>query len=191
MIRIAITPPAILPEEGSMIETILSHGWDFVHLRHPSASRREVRAILESVSQSCHRKIRLHGHFDLLNEFNLGGVHLNSRCPLAPAGYVGSVSRSCHSVSEVNESKGCDYVTLSPVFDSVSKHGYKGAGFDFASLKKPEGMKLIALGGLTSERLPLLDCSVFDGYAVLGGLFGELPADWLPELTASLRKFDK
>ena len=127
MLKIAITPEEISYDEARRVMTILDNGWDMVHLRHPGATIRDVRHIIERIPQRLHRKLRLHGHFSLVNEFNLGGLHLNSRCPNPPANYSGPLSRSCHTPDEVATSANTgryDYVTLCPVFDSLSKAGY-------------------------------------------------------------------
>ena len=171
-LRIAVTPPDALENEPIWIKVILEAGWDYVHLRHPGATLREMKAIIESLPPVYHSRLRLHGHFELLNEFNLGGIHLNSRCPDAPARYNGSVSRTCHTIEEVQEYKDYfDYMTLSPIFPSVSKPGYSGsfAAEELASL--PEG-KVVALGGVTPLRMPELALLPFKGYAVLGYLAG-------------------
>ena len=45
---------------------------------------------------------------------------------------------------------GLDYAFLSPVFDSISKEGYKSAGFEkdrLATAIKGSGVSVIALGG--------------------------------------------
>lgn len=170
MTRIAITPPDIREDEPRRIMAILDAGWDKVHLRHPSATLTEMRRLIEAIPQRMHGRLRLHGHFKLLNEFNLGGIQLNIRCPVPPANYTGRYSRSCHAVEETRTATECDYVTLSPIFDSISKHGYRGnfRQEDFAAL--PAG-KVIALGGITPDNITIVRQYPFDGYAVLGYLF--------------------
>lgn len=114
---IAVTPEDICHGESGIVAGILDAGFDYVHLRHPAASLAEVKAVIEDIPHRLRRRLRLHGHFGLVHEFNLGGLHLNRRCPSPPCGYQGPVSRSCHSVAEVTEVAGeCDYVTLSPIF---------------------------------------------------------------------------
>lgn len=164
-LRVAITPEAILPDEARRVALLLDARWDFVHLRHPGASRRDMLNLIKSIPQRYHSRLRLHSHFDLAAEFNLGGLHLNGRCPEPPACYSGSLSKTCHSIAEVAEARGMDYVTLSPVFDSVSKPGYRGA-FDAAAIELPAGVRVLALGGVTPENVGMLDR--FAGYAVLG-----------------------
>ncbi|MDE6491253.1 MAG: thiamine phosphate synthase, partial [Muribaculaceae bacterium] len=151
LLRIAITPEVEHPQEAAMVSAILDAGWDYVHLRHPGAGLRDIKRLIEAVPQKHHRKLRLHGHFELLNEFNLGGVHLNRRCRSLPAGYTGPFSRSCHSIDEIVRCTDEDYVTLSPIFDSVSKHGYRAAFSDMELMSVPTGRRVVALGGITPE----------------------------------------
>ncbi len=105
MMRIAVTGTDPRHDEGEWIATILREGWDAVHLRHPAASLSEMRRLIESVPQQLHSRLRLHGHFELINEFNVGGLHLNRRCPAPPANYRGGLSRSCHTVEEIAEAE--------------------------------------------------------------------------------------
>lgn len=173
-LRIAITLPEPPEDESRRVTRLLDSGrFDIVHLRHPGASRREMRAIIEEIPGRLHRRLRLHGHFDLAAEFNLGGLHLNGRCPEPPAFYSGPLSRSCHSVGEVLGARGFDYVTLSPVFDSVSKAGYRAA-FTTADLSRLADAgdipRVIALGGVTPEKAAGLDRRIFGGYAILGAV---------------------
>ncbi len=168
--KIAITPPDTFDEEVSFINTILDAGWDYVHLRHPIASLTEIRNIIESIPRNNHCRIKLHGHFELINEFNLGGLHLNRRCPTPPVHYVGKLSRSCHSIDETADIDQYEYVTLSPICDSISKAGYKST-FSAEELKSIPSRKIIALGGITTERLDYIMQYPFAGIAILGYLF--------------------
>jgi len=182
MIRIAITPEVIDEQnEAHTVVTILDNGWDRVHLRHPSASRRDMINLLEKIPQKYHGQLVLHGHFDLSNEFNLGGLHLNHRCPEPPRLYTGALSKSCHSIEEVRESagQGFAYVTLSPIFDSISKTGYK-SNFSPKKLEELEGITdvpVIALGGINFNRLNEIRRYKFSGYAMLGALPWDNPTE--------------
>lgn len=171
LIKIAVTPPRIFDDEAAAITSLLDSGrFDFVHLRHPDASAREMLTLIGALHPRLHPRLKLHGHFDLVSEFNLGGLHLNSRCPAPPAGYAGPLSRSCHTVDEVlAASASMAYVTLSPVFDSISKQGYRAA-FTDADLRRLDAatVHVIALGGVSPATLPRLAPYNFAGYAMLG-----------------------
>lgn len=172
--KIAITPEDILENEAALIALLITNGWDMVHLRHPNASLNEMRKLIEGIPMRYHRKLRLHGHFELTNHFNLGGIHLNYRNPEPPANWQGKISKSIHNIDELaNDERSYDYVTLSPVFDSISKDGYK-AVVDLKKFmqEKPNiSTKIIALGGVTGNRVAEIKKYGFDGYAVLGALF--------------------
>lgn len=178
-IRIAITTEEITDSEPSIVTRILDSGWDMVHLRHPRASLREMRNLIEAIPQRYHSRLRIHGHFSLTNEFNLGGIHLNRRCPAVPDNYSGPHSRSCHSIDEAKAATDCDYVTLSPIFDSISKVGYKAAftHSELLRLNEFHSPVVIALGGITPEKTTLLNNYNFGGYAVSGAIdrFIQLP----------------
>lgn len=185
LMRIALTPVDIADGEAAMITRVLDAGWDMVHLRHPASSLADVRRLIEAVPQRFHSRLRLHGHFALASEFNLGGLHLNSRCPAPPAFYTGPLSRSCHTVDEVIASQGYDYVTLSPVFPSVSKPGYgENSNFSASDLDRIDKMRptsVIALGGVTPATLQELARMPFQGFATLGYLLGCGNPALLPE----------
>lgn len=193
MIRIVITPPEIRDDEPQRITAALDAGWDAVHLRHPGATITDVRRIIESVPQKYHRRLHLHGHFALTDEFNLGGLHLNSRCPAPPDNYRGCKSVTCHTVDEVLSAASTGeiaYATLSPVFDSVSKHDYKAAftSGQLEPLRPIDGIKVIALGGITPATAAQLDPEIFGGYAVLGYLTEAADMD---EYISRLNEFNR
>lgn len=69
-----------------------------------------------------------------------------------------------------------DYVFLSPIFDSISKQGYKAA-FTRAELTEIRAIlsqNVYALGGITFDNLKEVEQLGFCGAAMLGG-FWEKP----------------
>lgn len=167
---VVFTTPGECPEEARDIVRMLHEGVaDIVHVRKPGWTRERQAEFLRRVPEELHPRLRLHDCFGLLEEFPLiGGVHLNSRNPEAPVG-ARHVSRSCHSLAEVAEcGDGYDYVTLSPVFDSISKPGYV-SGFDHTVLAgSMAARRVIALGGVRPESFPYLKRLGFSGGAMLG-----------------------
>jgi thiamine monophosphate synthase len=71
--------------------------------------------------------------------------------------------------------EGYDYVFLSPVFDSISKEGYRAAFSHEELLRASEAglinAKVIALGGIDATTLPLLKPYKFGGIGVLGAIW--------------------
>lgn len=161
------TSPEHVEEEAVKLTALLDLGVDYIHLRKPAWSYREVKDLIENIPYKYRKKLRLHGHFELLNEMNLAGVQLNSRNPLAPINGR-SVTASMHSLEELEKSDDYEYVTLSPIFDSISKNDYKSK-FDIENLgAQLAGHKVIALGGIRPEHFSKLKEKGFFGAALLG-----------------------
>ena len=176
---IAITRPEFFQGEAQQIESLLRYGFerhyrvDLVHIRKPNASREAVRDLIWHIPSDLHSRLVLHDHHDLATEYHLFGIHLNSRNPQPPKGYSGNISRSCHSLKEVQECKDrYGYVSLSPIFDSISKVGYTSA---FSREQLLDAVKdgiidshVYALGGVTWDRLKALSEIGFGGAMLLG-----------------------
>lgn len=172
-LKIGITPPDIRRDEGESIVRLLDEKVDIMHLRKPCCSICEMEELIQSIPKEYASRIRLHDHFELCLKYGLRGVHINSREFDVPSG-VTCVSRSCHNIMELDipAPPGCrlEYQTLSPIFDSISKPGYK-AGFDLDELQSYiAGKRVVALGGVTSDRFQELKRVGFIGVAMLGCL---------------------
>lgn len=190
---IVITSPEFLQGEADFIDRLFGHGLDRLHLRKPGADIWECRRLLDGISREWLPQIVVHDNFGLCREYGLGGVHLNGRNPMAPPNHEGSVSRSCHSLEEISRYKGeCDYLTLSPIFNSISKQGYMAA-FEPGQLAaaRDSGLidsRVIALGGVTLENIPRVKELGFGGVAILGDVWQRMADGNVDEYLASLRK---
>lgn len=163
---IAITTPYFREGEADEISRLLGRGWERVHIRKPSATSEETEELISRIPTRLYSSISLHDHFHLAAKYGLGGIHLNSRNPEAPPGWTGLISRSCHSLEELRQFSHLDYLTLSPVFDSISKPGYTGR-FNDADLAGADLKNVYALGGATRSRLPMVRQMGFRGAAML------------------------
>lgn len=173
MLWITITRPDFFPGESVFISRLLASGVDIVHLRKPGATAADCARLLDELPADDRRRIVVHDFFELVEPYGLRGIHLNARRSTVPDDYKGHVSRSCHSLEEVKLYKAaCDYVFLSPIFDSISKQGYASA-FTDETLKQAssEGIidrKVVALGGVTPDKISYLRRLGFGGAAMLG-----------------------
>ena len=198
---IAITKPDFYDGEAAFIKRLFESGFDIVHLRKPycrdvarcvhnndvarrvhsnDVARRVhidcICNLLNELSSEERSKIVVHDYPELYYEFSLKGIHINKNIVKYPEGYQGFKTRSCHSLEEVKLYKDdFDYVFLSPIFDSISKQGYKSA-FTEDELRRAseEGIidkKVVALGGVTYDRISLLKDLGFGGAAMMGGAF--------------------
>lgn len=190
---IVITSPGFIQGEADFIDRLFGHGLDRLHLRKPGADIGECRRLLDGISREWLPQIVVHDNFGLCREYGLGGVHLNGRNPMAPPNHEGSVSRSCHSLEEISRYKGeCDYLTLSPIFNSISKQGYMAAfGPGQLAAARDSGLidrRVIALGGVTLENIPRVKELGFGGVAILGDVWQRMADGSVDEYLASLRK---
>lgn len=185
---IVITKPEMFCGETDIVNALFANGMPRLHLRKPGASAAELAEWIGRIDLTFRQRIVVHDHHTLLRTMGLGGIHLNSRNPDAPEwlaeererrGWV-TLSRSCHTLEEVSRwSPVCDYVFLSPIFDSISKCGYT-AGFTIETLRKAHNDGLLdkptyALGGVSAENISLVRDLGFAGAAVLGSLWHTLP----------------
>lgn len=173
MRTIVITRPDFRPGETEAIARKFEEGLEILHLRKPESTVEAYEALLLAIPARYWNRIMLHDHHTLALKYPIRGVHLNSRNPMPPQGFTGAISCSCHSLSEVVERKpACEYVFLSPIFDSISKQGYTAA-FSAEQLEAAhqEGIideKVYALGGVTKDKYPLLSSWGFGGAVLLG-----------------------
>ena len=175
MLLIAITQPYAIDGEDAIIGHLLANGFDIVHLRKPDVGIEYCRDLLGRLTPMERARIVVHDYASLYEEFALRGIHLNRNYTAYPTHYRGTRTRSCHTFEEVARYKDeCDYLFLSPIFDSISKRGYcsKFSHDELLSASR-EGIidtKVIALGGVTPERIEYLKSLHFGGVAMMGAI---------------------
>lgn len=173
---ILITSPTFFTEEDQILTALFDEGLDILHLRKPNTEALYTERLLTLLPSQYHKRIVLHDHFQLTREFDLMGVHLNHRNPEPPSNYHGHISCSCHSIDDVRRRKNpCDYVFLSPIFDSISKNNYSSAFTRTQLLQAAKNgiidRKVIALGGINASNLLHVKELGFGGVAVLGDIW--------------------
>ena len=179
-----MTTPKVITQDADIITSLLRRGVDIIHLRKPDSNVDECRALLRDLDKESRARIIVHDHPELYAEFLLKGIHINRNVATLPDGYTGFKTRSCHSFDEVAKYKGdYDYIFLSPIFDSISKVGYKSKFTKEELLKaSTSGIidhKVIALGGITLDMMPYFRELNFGGIAMIGGIYN---TNALPQL---------
>ena len=167
---LVITPEEAVDQELETCNRLLAEGLERLHIRKPHWKERELRKYIESIEESFRHKISLHQHHQLADEMGLGGIHFKSNENVTKS--VRIRSKSCHSVEEIVDIEfDIDYVFLSPVFDSISKTGYKGRieldKLDCRQVKT----RIVALGGINGNNIRMLHSCHFFGVAILGSIW--------------------
>lgn len=177
-----ITSETPRDNEAAEITRLLRAGVDRLHIRKPGTGERYVESLLNGIPSEYMCRISLHDFSGLAKKYGTG-FHIGGRTVDIPQGV--KLSRSCHSLAEVAEARGMEYVTLSPVYDSISKHGYMANrsldSFDSADFTVP----VVALGGVTFDRLDELNRRGFAGAALLGEVWNS--PDGVDRLVSLLR----
>ena len=171
---IIISNPINFENEISTLIQLFEAGLEYFHLRKPNFSNEEIRRYIDSIPQVYHSKIVLHQHYDLLDVYDIKGIHFTSQTINQIYNYSDrDIHKSCstHSFDEIDNLKyDFDYIFLSPIFDSISKHGYL-SNFDEAELSaylKTSGKNIVALGGIDSVTASKCADKGFYGVASLG-----------------------
>ncbi|MEM1325181.1 MAG: bifunctional hydroxymethylpyrimidine kinase/phosphomethylpyrimidine kinase [Bacteroidota bacterium] len=179
---IILSPPTLLPNEQQIVIQLFEVGLERFHLRKPDFSDIDIATYLSQIPMEYWNRIVLHSHHELTVQLGLGGVHWTERdrkeksreeLQALAADYRAEglqISAAVHNLNDLNVLGDiCDYVLISPVFDSISKTNY--AANDQLSLEKWQGKvdaKLIALGGISNQTFPQAITKGFDGVAALG-----------------------
>ncbi|MDR1006680.1 MAG: thiamine phosphate synthase [Bacteroidales bacterium] len=177
---IGFTPDKSRDQSGEVKQIIswLQAGeMDFFHIRKPKFGAKETKRYLELFPLELRERLCLHDHYEIAEEMGVGGININHRnADKNISLWNGRLSYSCHSLESVAAHiDRADYVFLSPVFDSRSKHNYKSP-FTLSDLQTAaeRGLineKVIAMGGVTKGRFDILKQLNFGGGALLGALW--------------------
>lgn len=189
---ILITHPDFFSGETALIVRLFEQGLLYLHLRKPESTREALAKWIEEIPPVYHSRIIIHDHYALTDRFQLGGIHRNGRnkCPDS----IIPFSASCHTLGELKRYKDSvqGYSFLSPLYDSISKAGYRSAFTpDLLQKAADEGVigeSVVALGGITPERIPFLRALGFGGIAVLGYIWNPFLQD--KDENALLQRFD-
>lgn len=181
---VVITRPDFWKGEAAAIIRLLERSdVDRLHIRKPEASEREVEDLLQRIPEQYYPRLSMHDFFSLAERYHLGGIHLTGRHPDAPADWQGLISTSCHSLEELalrkqegvalqGKHRPFDYLSLSPIYDSISKQGYHAAftpeQLQAASADGLIDQRVLALGGVSFDRIPEVKAMGFGGVMILG-----------------------
>jgi thiamine-phosphate pyrophosphorylase len=180
-----LTLPGVFSGEADLLADLLEAGVDRLHLRKPAEEKAELEALLRRLAPRWSERLVLHGSRELALQFGIRRVHgsvdlRNGRGRSGGGPYTGGaseglmVSTSVHDWEEFGLlPEGLEYAFVSPMFDSISKAGYR-ANADL--LQRPGGelpCLAVGLGGVNVETLGMLLQYGWKGAAVLGWVWEE------------------
>ncbi|TYP77132.1 thiamine phosphate synthase [Aquimarina intermedia] len=176
---IVLTSEKELDDEATKINQLFDHGLEYLHVRKPSMNVNGYRYLLNAINPDYYKKIMLHQFHELVVEFDLRGIHLQEQQRIDLGDklkeyvldfilYDYKVSSSFHNPQDILASPiHYDYMLLSPVFDAISKTGYKGKSFNVSNIKE----FVIGLGGIDEKTMATAFHLGFKGVGVLGSIW--------------------
>lgn len=175
---VVISPEHTVPHEVETMAGLLDMGMHRYHIRKPSWTSEAVAALLALIPSRYYSKLSIHGQKQLAVEYNLGGLHLSSHQEMDRT-WDGWLSKSLHDPAEISNAvfKELDYCFLSPVFDSISKHGYRGKSMDWELPVASQHFKVYALGGVDVSNAHMIEPMGFNGMALMGAIWKEERVD--------------
>ena len=176
---ILIAPEKDVDNEIEILHELFDAGLTNYHLRKPYKGYDRHLEYLNAIDTKYHDRIMVHYFHELLNEFNLKGVHLQEKFRVDLKSnlvtYIkqfktkGKLVSSSFHEPEVLENYEVvfDYHLLSPVFSSISKLGCRGRSFDVNHIDK----KIIGMGGINELTIEDILKLGFKGIGILGGVW--------------------
>ena len=171
-----MTKSTFFVEEDKILSSLFDEGMDNLHLFKPGSSPMYSERLLTLLPEECYRKITVHAHFYLKQEYDLAGIHLDTPQANVPEGYKGKYSRTCTDLSQLKEmKKKSQYVFLKNIFDCIEfKEEKSSFTLNQLELAAKEGLidkKVYALGGMSLENIKIAKALGFGGVVVCGDLW--------------------
>jgi thiamine-phosphate pyrophosphorylase len=177
---VAVTRPDYFEGEAELINRLLGQGMKTLHIRKPEPDVSRFRNLMQGINPVYYNRVAVHQHHELAADFSLQRLHYTEQQRrLTPveelkekheAGFI--LSSSIHELETLSGLQFMDYVFFGPVFNSISKPGYNSklpVGFSLPF--RSGGPSVIAIGGITPDRIAEVSRMNFDGAALLGALW--------------------
>jgi thiamine-phosphate pyrophosphorylase len=179
-----ITDRAAAPRPpADVVEECLAAGLRAVQLREKDLETRDLLALADKLRETTqHHGARLivNDRADVALAAGADGVQrthaslpVSALRGIAPAGFL--VGASVHSEAEARDAagQGADFIVFGPVYDTASKRRY-GPPQGLAALEavtRAVDRPVLAVGGLTPERVPEVLAAGAAGVAVIGAIY--------------------
>ncbi|MFV8368458.1 thiamine phosphate synthase [Flavobacterium sp. LB2R40] len=179
---IVITNPIPIRNEISTIHSLFDNGLELLHIRKPKFCTAEMKAFISEIKSDYRKNLVLNSHHQLASTSGIHRIHFTEKRRIETSeeslkkwkekGF--SLSTSVHNMADFEQlSTVFDYALFGPVFESISKTKYASA-IDFKKElehRKNNTTALIAIGGITSERIKTALVYGFDAVALLGTIW--------------------
>lgn len=87
---VIMTKSTFFVEEDKILASLFDEGMDNLHLFKPGSSPMYSERLLTLLPKDFYKKITVHEHYYLNNEYRLGGTHIDNPADIAPQRFQGS-----------------------------------------------------------------------------------------------------
>jgi len=174
---IVITSPDKVTHEFEIISEMFREGLAIIHIRKPDFSVVEMQHYLDQLPVAFRDRLVLHNHHKLAEACGINRLHIRESDRATPDRFLKPVrcySTGTHTVEDFNNLQDhYAYAFLSPVFESISKPGYRSSENLLEAVKNRTNhdIKLVALGGITVSNMATVFENGFDDIALLGTIW--------------------
>lgn len=175
---VVVSPELFFEKEAQLFNALFENGLNLLHLRKPNAKSDNYEELLGEVKPHFRDRIVLHQHHFLAEKYGIHRLHFSSverEFMKGPEEYIGKERVFSTSIHGIHEYKGLSaqfsYAFLSPVFDSISKPGYRAKIHDLNKIKYRNGTKLIGLGGVHAMNCKQVFEKGYDGIGLCGTIW--------------------
>lgn len=193
---IVMTKSTFFVEEDKILSSLFEEGLENLHLYKPGSEPMYSERLLTLLSDSYYKRITVHDHFYLKEEYGLRGIHLNNAKSETPAGYKGKVSRTCRHLDELKEAKKkSDYVFLQNIFDSQTnpddRQSFTEEELKMAAKKGLIDKHVYALGGMNIDNIRMAKDLGFGGIVICGDLWNHFDIHSETDFKELIAHFEK
>lgn len=173
---VIMTKSTFFVEEDKILSSLFDEGLDNLHLFKPGSSPMYSERLLTLLPEDYYRKITVHDHYYLKQEYDLAGIHIDDPSAPVPEGYKGKYSRTCTDLSQLKDmKKKSQYVFLKNIFDCIEfKEEKSSFTLNQLEMAAKEGLidkKVYALGGMSLENIKVAKALGFGGVVICGDLW--------------------
>lgn len=188
MILIAVSSSNRSKSEVSEVIKLFQNGLDFFHVWKPKFSTKQMDQYISMFPPQYHSRIVLHSKYDLAIKYDLKGIHLGKREMRNPIRtwftlFMLRRKKSNIEISTTHKSlstlakdkRNYSYVFFSPVFESISKKGYR-SNYSHDQIRQAINQsqtKVIGFGGINVDNIETAISIGFNGIAILGAFWKE------------------
>ena len=193
---VIMTKSTFFVEEDKILEALFDEGMDNLHLFKPGSSPMYSERLLSLLPEEYYKKITVHEHDYLKNEYDLAGIHIDDPKAPVPDGYRGKYSRTCTDLADLKEmKKKSRYVFLKNIFDCI-EFPEENSTFTLEELAKAsdDGLidrKVYALGGMSLDNMRMARDLGFGGVVICGDLWNRFDIHSNTDYTAIIQHFEK